>query len=120
MENQMPDEKTNRIFLMTDYIMKNCLWQFNSRAWDRKKQNEGIISKTTQILCGEPVALETPEDRCFWVDAVCLAEVFKQRFSWMAGLDKAEIKDLMQGLHERMDYLTITGSLNLELTDKHY
>jgi Fe-only nitrogenase delta subunit len=116
----MGDSRKDRIAQLTDYIMKNCLWQFHSRAWDRKTQNEGVLTKTTQLLCDEQVNLETPADKCFWVDAVCLAEAFRQRFSWLAGLDKSEIKELMKELHEHMDYLTITGSLNLELTDKHY
>ncbi|MDR3630370.1 MAG: Fe-only nitrogenase subunit delta [Desulfocapsaceae bacterium] len=109
-----------KIEQLVDYIMKNCLWQFHSRAWDRKDQNAGVLTKATQILCGEAVELETPTDRCFWVDAVCLAEAYKSRYPWLAAMSKEEIKQIMQGLHERMDYLTITGSLNLELTDQHY
>jgi len=105
---------------LLDYIMKHCLWQFHSRAWDRKDQNEGILSKTTQILCGEEPAHETPADRCYWVDAVCLAEEYRKRFPWLTSMDKAGISELMQALHERMDVLTITGSLNQELTDQHY
>ncbi len=110
----------DRIEQLVDYIMKKCLWQFHSRAWDRKDQNEGVLTKTMQLLCAEPVELETPADRCFWVDAVCLAEAYKKRYAWLAAMNKEEIKLLMQGLHERMDHLTITGSLNLELTDRHY
>jgi Fe-only nitrogenase delta subunit len=100
--------------------MKNCLWQFHSRAWDRKDQNEGVLTKACQLLCDEPVELQTPADRCYWVDAVCLRDAFKERFAWLAELGKPEIKEIMKGLHERMDVLTITGSLNLELTDQHY
>jgi nitrogenase delta subunit len=54
------------------------------------------------------------------VDAVCLAEAYKRRFPWLTTMDKAEIKALMQGLKDRLDFLTIKGSLNLELTDKLY
>lgn len=111
---------TERVDQLTDYIMKHCLWQFQSRAWDRKVQNEGILGKATQILCGEPVVLETPADRCLWVDSVSLANVFHERYEWVASLGTDEIKEVMKSLHERMDYLTITGSLNLELTDQHY
>lgn len=110
------DQMKERIEQLVDYIMKNCLWQFHSRAWDRQKQNEGILTKTMQILCGEPAAHETPADRCYWVDAVCLADGFKSRYPWLAPLEPAEIKPLMQGLKERIDFLTITGSLNEELT----
>jgi nitrogenase delta subunit len=105
----------NRIEQMVDYIMKKCLWQFQSRAWDRERQNEEILKKTMQLLCDEPVDLATPADRCFWADAVCLADAYRERFQWLTGMDKTEIKDLMQVLKERMDYLTIKGSLNEEL-----
>lgn len=116
MDNVMKE----RIEQLTDYIMKKCLWQFHSRAWDREKQNEGILTKTMQILCGEPVEKDTPADRCYWVDAVVLAEAYRDRFEWLASMDKAEVKELMKGLKERIDFLTITGSLNEELTVKQY
>jgi len=116
MENMMKD----KIEQLVDYIMKKCLWQFQSRAWDREKQNEGILTKTMQILCDEPVETGTPADKCYWVDAVCLADAFKSRYEWLGTMDKTEIKLLMQGLKDRMDYLTITGSLNEELNDPHY
>ncbi len=109
-----------RLELMLDVIMKNCLWQFHSRAWDRREQNAGVLGKTTQLLCDEPVVLETPTDRCYWVDAVWLADEFRRRFAWLATLSTTEIKGMMQALHERMDYLMIDGSLNLELADQHY
>jgi len=112
----MEDRMKDRIEQLVDYIMKNCLWQFHSRAWDREKQNEEILKKTMQILCEEPVEHETPADKCYWVDAVCLADAYRNRYSWLATLDKTEIKILMQGLKDRMDFLTITGSLNTELT----
>ncbi len=116
----MEDRMKDKIEQMVDYIMKNCLWQFHSRTWDREKQNEGILTKTMQILCGEAVETVTPADKCYWADAVCLADAFMQKYSWLSGMDVTEIKLLMQGLKERMDYLTITGSLNLELTDPLY
>jgi Fe-only nitrogenase delta subunit len=116
----MDETMKERIEQLVDYIMKNCLWQFHSRAWDRKTQNACILTKTTQLLCGEKVELETPADRCYWVDAVCLADAFRARYPWLTALGTDEIKQIMNGLHARMDYLTITGSLNLELTDQHY
>lgn len=118
METDAPTKE--RVEQLVDYIMKHCLWQFHSRAWDRKDQNEGILGKTTQLLCAEHVELETPADRCYWVDAVCLAEAFQKYYPWINDLTVPEIKSLMKGVHERMDYLTITGSLNEELTDQHY
>ncbi len=113
-------EDVTKLECLVDYIMKNCLWQFNSRAWDRRKQNAGILGKATQILCDEAVEKDTPADKCYWVDAVCLADAYKSRYAWLAAMDKADIKTLMGKLHERLDWLTIDGSLNEELTVKHY
>lgn len=120
MAETMEDTLKDRVEQLVDYIMKWCLWQFHSRAWDREKQNEGVLTKTRQLLCEEPVELETPADRCYWVDAVILAKDFKARYPWFTMLDKNDIKVLMQGLRDRLDYLTITGSLNQELTDPKY
>ena len=111
------DEKVE---LMIDYIMKHCLWQFHSRDWDREKQNAGVLGKARELLCDEPVTLETPADRCYWVDAMVLADAYRERFAWLQTMTKEAIATLMTALHERLDYLTITGSLNAELTDKRY
>jgi nitrogenase delta subunit len=112
----MEDLMKEKVEQLTDYIMKKCLWQFQSRAWDREKQNEGILTRTMQILCEEEVKKDTPADKCYWVDAVCLADGFRNRHPWLASMSKEEIKTLMRGLKERMDFLTITGSLNEELS----
>jgi len=91
-----------RLEPMVDYIMKNCLWQFNSRTWDRKEQNENILNKTTQLLCGEPVELETPADRCYWVDAKCLVETYRKLCLKDRGLKgvKLVVSDKCLGLYE--------------------
>lgn len=109
-----------RVEELIDYIMKHCLWQFHSRSWDRERQNEEILKKTKQLLCGEPVDLSTPYDRCYWVDAVSMVDAFKERYLWINDMSKAELSLLIEGLKKRLDYLTISGSLNEELTDKHY
>jgi nitrogenase delta subunit len=109
-----------KIAQLEDYIMKHCLWQFHSRTWDRERQNAAVLGAATNILCCEEVANESREDRCYWVDAVSLTDAFKKRFPWINEMEKPEIKTLMQGLKERIDYTTITGSLNKELTDQKY
>lgn len=116
----MEDPSKVQLNQLTDYIMKNCLWQFHSRKWDRERQNEGILTKTKQILLGEEVDLSTPADRCYYADALVLAGDYKNEFPWINDMSKDEIKQLMQEVKERIDYLTITGSLNAELTDPRY
>jgi len=113
-------ETQARVGQLENYIMKNCLWQFNSRGWDRRKQNAGIIGKTAQLLCGEEVENPTPLEKCYWVDSVLLAEAYREACPWITAMDKDAIKGLMTKLHQRMDWLMIDGSLNEELTVQHY
>ncbi len=112
--------KKERVEQLLDFILKKCLWQFHSRAWDRERQNENIVVKTMQILCNEPIKTDTAQDRCYYVDAMYLAENYMKRFPWISEIDKGELKEIMQGLKERLDYLLIKGSLNAELSDPHY
>lgn len=116
----MPDVITDQTEQLVDFIMKHCLWQFHSRAWDRERQNEHILGMTSRMLCGEEVTPADPFDRCYWVDAVYMANSFRERFAWLAELSVTDIQQLMKNVKERMDFLTVTGSLNEELTDKHY
>ncbi|WP_195509721.1 Fe-only nitrogenase subunit delta [Clostridium tyrobutyricum] len=116
----MEDDMKDKVDQLTNYIMKNCLWQFNSRAWDRENQNEGILTRAMQILCDEPVEKETPPARYYWSEAVYLAGVYKSRYKWINDMSKDEIKVLMKKLKDNIDYLTITGSLNQELKDPLY
>lgn len=109
-----------RVDRLVDYIMKYCLWQFHSRAWDRKRQNEGILTILSKLMLDEPFTPENQSDRCYWVDAVCLAEQYRKRYPWISTLAKEEMRTLMAELHARIDYLTVIGSLNEELTDQHY
>jgi Fe-only nitrogenase delta subunit len=117
MDVQSIDERLGQL---VNYIMKHCLWQFHSRTWDRERQNREILTKTKEILCGEATEPTDGLDRCHWVDAVVLARAYRSNFPWMNSLGKSEIAELMKALHDKIDYLTITGSLNLELTDKQY
>lgn len=105
---------------LMDYIMKNCLWQFNSRAWDRVEQNKNILEKATQIMCAEEVSKDTPSERYYWAEAQQMVEAFLEKFPWLKTMDAKEIKEIMAGLKKRLDYQTITGSLNQELNDPNY
>jgi nitrogenase delta subunit len=117
---EVEPELRARIAEMETYIMKNCLWQFNSRGWDRRKQNAGILGKTAQILVGEEVENPTPIEKCHWVDAVMLARAFRERCAWLSGMGAEDIRALVEKLHARIDWLTIDGSLNQELTVQNY
>ena len=105
----------DRVGQLIDYIMKWSLWQFNSRSWDREQQNEGILTRATQILCDEPAENGTPQSRYYWSEAVVMAKEFKKEFSWFCSMGKDEIKLIMKELKEQIDYLTITGSKNEEI-----
>ena len=109
-----------RVEQLVDFIMKKCLWQFHSRAWDRSRQNEAILTMTSKLLCGEPVDATSPFDRCYYVDAVHLAENFSARYPWVDGLPVPQKQEVMRALLARIEFLTVTGSLNAELTDAHY
>ena len=116
----MEDVMNSKVELLVNYIMKHCLWQFHSRAWDRERQNREILTWTKNILRGDAVEPTDLLGRCHWVDAKVLAHSYQENFPWINDLDKAEIDSLMTSVHERMDFQTITGSKNLELTDQHY
>lgn len=109
-----------RIAPLENWIMKNCLWQFNSRGWDRRKQNAGILGKTAQLLAGEKVENPTLLDKCYWTDAVMLERSFREVAPWIRDLDADQIKSLIKTLHARIDWLMIDGSLNEELTVQQY
>jgi nitrogenase delta subunit len=78
------------------------------------------MGKTTLLLCNEPVDISAPLEKCYWVDAVLLDRNFSTHFPWLKALPKDDIKALMQLLHARLDWLTIDGSLNIELKVVNY
>ena len=110
----------DQVMQLEDHIMKTCLWQFHSREWDRWRQNEHILGQATSLLCDESVDISTNELKCYWVDAVSLVHNFKKKYLWINDLSNDEKKEIMRLLKARIDYTTITGSLNKELTAKHY
>lgn len=103
------------------YISKHCLWQYNSRGWDREIQNERILTKSKQILCGENAHENNSfADRYYWSEAITLVGAFKRYFPWLEEMAKDEIVTVMQMLKDKMDYTMIKGSLNQELTKEKY
>lgn len=113
--------KNERVETLMTYIMKHCLWQFHSRAWDRERQNREVLGWAKKCLTGE--GDQTPPDRldrCHWVDGKMLARAWSQRHEWLSELDVVDTCELVDAVREKLDYVTITGSLNLELTDHQY
>jgi len=103
------------------YISKHCLWQYNSRGWDREIQNERILGKTKQLLCGEKAVEDNGyADRYYWSEAMTLVYEFKRYFPWLAETSKEDITVIFQKLKEKMDYTMIKGSLNVELLKESY
>jgi nitrogenase delta subunit len=111
----------NKMEQLEWYITKHCLWQYNSRGWDREIQNERILGKAKQLLCGENAKEDDSyADRYYWCEAVTLVEAFRKYFPWLEETDKEEIATVMQMLKDKMDYTMIKGSLNQELTKEKY
>jgi nitrogenase delta subunit len=103
------------------YISKHCLWQFNSRGWDRLIQNERILTKTKQLLRGENAKDDdSTSDRYYWSEARSLQRAFGRYFPWIKETNKEDITQIMNLLKEKMDYTMVNGSLNLELTKQQY
>ncbi len=104
------------------YISKHCLWQFNSRGWDRLIQNERILTKATLLLCGED-AIEDADsfaDRYYWCEAKTLVGAFKSYYPWIKETSREEIRHIMKLLKDKMDYTLVNGSLNQELVKQQY
>lgn len=118
MEKVVVEEKMGQLEW---YISKHCLWQYNSRGWDREVQNTQILGKAKQILCGENARVDdsTPE-RYYWSEARSLVDGFLRYFPWLKETSKEDLTQIMELLKERMDYTMIHGSLNQELQKSQY
>ncbi|MCR2828827.1 V-containing nitrogenase subunit delta [Acidithiobacillus ferrooxidans] len=102
------------------YVQERCLWQFSSRAWDRHENIDGVIEKVTVLLMGEDPGLGTPMDRLHYADAKIMVPDIKERYPWIDDAEPAQIRELMQGLKERLVEIAITRSKNHELNHTLY
>lgn len=111
------DEKIEQL---VGHIQERCLWQFFSRSWDREENIDGILTKAAEILNSEESKMETTADRCFHADARILVADFRSRFPWIKDIGREEVKSLLEGVKERMRYITISHSMNEELHQHNY
>jgi V-containing nitrogenase, delta subunit len=113
----MNAEKLDQLY---GYVQERCLWQFFSRTWDRQENIDNILKTATDLLTGKPPALETPMDRLYYADAKIMVADFKTRFPWINEAGAAQIRELMDGLKEKLVDITITNSKNHELNHTLY
>lgn len=113
----MNAEKLDQLY---NYVQERCLWQFFSRTWDRQENIDNILKTATDLLTGKPPALETPMDRLYYADAKIMVTDFKQRFAWINEAGAAQIRELMDGLKEKLVDIAITNSKNHELNHTLY
>lgn len=105
---------------ITSFIQERCLWQFFSRTWDREENIEGILTKVTEILTGEHLIIETPTDKYFYAEAKILASDIRNKFSWVKGTSKVDIKAVIDGVKARITEIAIEKSRNCELNMPNY
>ncbi len=110
----------DKIEELTSYIQERCLWQFFSRTWDREENIEGILNKTAEILTDKQVVTETPAEKYFYADAKILVSEIKNKFSWLVGMEKDQVMEMIAGVKARLTEITITKSKNCELNLKEY
>lgn len=105
---------------VTALIQEECLWQFFSRSWDREENIEGIMTMTGKILNGDKINLVTPADKAFYSDAKNLAADIQKKMPWVSELDKSKVLELIEGVKERLLYITVKKSRNCELNLSNY
>jgi V-containing nitrogenase delta subunit len=113
----MNNERLDQLF---SYVQERCLWQFFSRSWDRQENIDGVIRAATDLLTGVEPPLEKPMERLFYADAKAMVADLKQRFAWIEEADQEQVRELMQALKLKLVDVTITKSLNSELSHSLY
>ena len=113
----MSQSQVDQLF---SYVQERCLWQFHSRAWDRKENIDGIIAAATDLLHGKAPKRHGPMDKLFYADAKSMVDDFKQLFPWLDELEPTKVTELMTELKEALVDHTITRSLNHELNHSLY
>ncbi|MHC1682762.1 MAG: Fe-only/vanadium nitrogenase subunit delta [Clostridiaceae bacterium] len=110
-------DKTEELF---SFIQKHYLWQFHSRTWDRVENINGIMSQAADLLNGKEVIAETPKDKGFHADSKLLVSEVTSKLPWIKELSSDEKSELIESVKEKLLEVTVTKSLNGELTMPMY
>lgn len=103
------------------FILERFLWQFYSRAWDRKANIDYILTQTASILAGEEITVEnTAQDKYFYAEAKTVAMEAIRKFPWLNEIKTAEIKEMLEKIKAKLTELAITKSQNTELNVPNY
>lgn len=105
---------------LVKFIQEHYLWQFHSRAWDRKENINGILGDTYDLLIGKKLKRETPMEKTFYSESMIFFEEIKKNFSWLLDMSDEDKKKIINGVIDRMTEITITKSLNAELNNPNY
>ena len=111
------NEKIDQLY---GYVQERCLWQFFSRTWDRQENIDGIFAKATELLTGKELTLDTPQDRLHYADAKVMVMDFKARFPWIEEAGPAQLREILQGVRDKVTDIAITSSKNHELNHSLY
>lgn len=110
-------EKMEEVF---SFFQERCLWQFYSRAWDRKDNINGVCGDVIKLLTGERVELETPEDKCHYADSRILADELKKRCPWLLEMEDSERKAIIEDARDKLMALAVTNCRNPEIHNENY
>ncbi len=102
------------------FVQERYLWQFHSRSWDREANINGVTKITMQLLTSDVVSLETPAEKCFYVDAKTFANDIKKRFPGFLELDLETMHAAMNCVKEKLLDVMVEKSLNGELRNPNY
>ena len=111
---------TEKVDQLLAYVQERCLWQFVSRTKDRHENLDGNFLCANDMLTGKAPARETPMERLFYADAKVMVQDFKERFPWLESCGAAQIREMMQGVKDKLTDIAITSSLNHELNHTLY
>lgn len=114
MSNQ---EKIDQLY---GYVQERCLWQFYSRTWDRQENIDGVLGKVADLLTGKELDLSTPQQKLYYADAKIMVKDCRERFPWIEEAGPAQVRELLNGVKERLVDIAITGSRNRELNHSLY